>query len=100
MIPGAIVWGLAGLGGQFMYNLADASHSQAVTEQTSGSQAKKARPGLTDRLFRSEWSPVKKLTDEEYRHMLDEKLLVVEADIAVTDDEIKELEEKLRQSKR
>lgn len=41
--------------------------------------------------FRSKWSPLKKLTDEEYVDMMSEKILRVEADIALIDDRIAEL---------
>lgn len=41
--------------------------------------------------FWSRWSPLKKLTDQEYRDMMSEKMLRIDADIALIDDRIAEL---------
>lgn len=43
--------------------------------------------------LQSKWSPVTFMTDEEYETILQEKLLRVEAEMAVIDDNIKELRE-------
>ena len=42
------------------------------------------------------WSPMKKLSDEEYGNLLKERLLRIEADIALVDEEL----EKLRSEER
>jgi hypothetical protein len=47
---------------------------------------------LVQRLAESKWIPLRTLSDEEYRGMLGEKLLSVEAEIALLDDKIAELE--------
>jgi hypothetical protein len=47
---------------------------------------------LAQRLAESKWIPLRTLSDEEYRGMLGEKLLSVEAEIALLDDKIAELE--------
>lgn len=39
----------------------------------------------------SRWSPLKKLTDQEYLDLMGEKMLRLEADIALIDDRIAEL---------
>jgi hypothetical protein len=41
--------------------------------------------------FWSRLSPLKKLTDQEYRDMMSEKMLRIDADIALIDDRIAEL---------
>lgn len=41
----------------------------------------------------SKWIPLRSLTDEDYRGMLREKLLGIEAEIALVDDRIQELEQ-------
>uniref|UniRef100_A0A0D2Y2H4 Uncharacterized protein n=1 Tax=Fusarium oxysporum (strain Fo5176) TaxID=660025 RepID=A0A0D2Y2H4_FUSOF len=41
--------------------------------------------------FWTRWSPLKKLTDQEYRDMMSEKMLRIDADIALIDDRIAEL---------
>jgi len=40
----------------------------------------------------SRWVPLRSLSDEEYRNMLSEKLLGIEAEIAIIDEKIQELE--------
>lgn len=40
----------------------------------------------------SKWVPLKSLSDDEYRGILGEKLLSIEAEIALIDDKIEELE--------
>lgn len=50
-----------------------------------------AKP-LMQRMADSKWIPLRTLSDQEYRGMLDEKLLSVEAEIALIDDKIQELE--------
>lgn len=40
----------------------------------------------------SKWIPLRSLSDQEYREMLSEKLLSIEAEIALLDDKIEELE--------
>jgi hypothetical protein len=47
---------------------------------------------LAQRMAESKWIPLRTLSDEEYRGMLGEKLLSVEAEIALLDDKIAELE--------
>jgi hypothetical protein len=44
-------------------------------------------------IFDSKWSPLKRLTDSEYSHMMGEKMLKVEADIALIDERIAMLRE-------
>jgi hypothetical protein len=41
--------------------------------------------------LRSKWSPVTYLSDQEYEKILQEKLLRVDAEIAVVDDTIREI---------
>lgn len=87
-IPGAIVWGFVGLGGQYAYNVADAWHTRGVLEASQITN----RPSLLDRAFRSQWNPIKKLSDEEYERLLNDKLLAVEAGLAIANEEIEKLE--------
>ncbi|KAG0124381.1 hypothetical protein HOY82DRAFT_573246 [Tuber indicum] len=93
-VPGAIVWGLVGLGGQYAYNVADARHTQEVIEKMENREPKES---IFDRAIRSRWSPVKRLTSKEYADMLKEKLLAVEADIAIANEEIEKLERQKRE---
>ena len=44
------------------------------------------------RMAESKWIPLRTLSDQEYREMLSEKLLSIDAEIALLDDKIQELE--------
>lgn len=44
--------------------------------------------------MRSRWSPVTRLTTKEYENMLKEKLLVLQADLSLANEEIERLEKK------
>ncbi|KAI5845914.1 hypothetical protein BZA05DRAFT_407309 [Tricharina praecox] len=92
-LPGALVWGLVGLGGQYGYNIADARHTE---EAFAPPKVKVKTISLLDRTFNSRWNPIKKLSDQEYAAMLDGKLLAVEAELAITNEEIVAVEEKIR----
>lgn len=52
--------------------------------------------GMFDRVMRSKWSPVRRLTTKEYGDMLREKLLALDAEIAITNEEIEKLERQKR----
>lgn len=88
------MWGLLGLGGQFAYNTADARHTEEITSATPAPKI-----SLLDRTFRSKWNPIKKLTNAEYEEMLNGKLLALDAEIAITNEEIEKLEKASRQDK-
>jgi hypothetical protein len=47
---------------------------------------------ILQRLADSKWIPLKTLSDDEYRDILSEKLLSIEAEIAIIDEKIEELE--------
>ncbi len=75
--------------GQTIYNKLDARYSQRVAlEIQKGREEKK---GFWNKVADMEWSPMKKLSDEEYGYMLRERLLKVEADIALVDEELQKL---------
>ncbi|WYZ39952.1 hypothetical protein EsH8_IV_000293 [Colletotrichum jinshuiense] len=76
IIPGVLVFSLVGGTGQ------------AIVNSVQG------RPEVTEKkksIFESSWSPLKKLSDDEYRGMIDEKMLKIDAEIALIDDKIVEL---------
>jgi hypothetical protein len=76
VIPGAIMFSLFGAAGQALYNSAE--------ERASVSAEKD--PKLS--WLNSKWSPVKVLSEREYEEMLREKLLKVNAEIALVDESI------------
>ncbi|KAL2864527.1 uncharacterized protein BJX67DRAFT_222876 [Aspergillus lucknowensis] len=83
LIPGLVIFSLLGYVGQASYNTID----QWQLEQTMAP----SKPFL-DRMAQSKWIPLKSLSDDEYRGILSEKLLSIEAEIALIDDKIEELE--------
>lgn len=42
-------------------------------------------------IFESKWSPLRKISDEEYKDMMDEKILRLDAEISLIEDKIAEL---------
>lgn len=81
VIPSAIAYSLFGATGQYLYNVVDARKS-ALAERPE--EEKK-------HWLDSKWSPVKVLTNEEYENMMREKLLKVNAEIALVDESIEAL---------
>lgn len=79
MGPSLIFCGVAAVGGQLVANHFASRQKKAKDED--------------DSWLGSKWSPLKKLTDEEYISMMDEKILRVDADIALIDDKIAQLRE-------
>jgi predicted house-cleaning noncanonical NTP pyrophosphatase (MazG superfamily) len=87
VIPGAIMFAIFGATGQAMYNWTDARNSERVEK---GGVHKNS-------IFNSKWSPMKVLSDREYEDMLREKLLRVNAQIALVDENIEALRAQERQ---
>lgn len=71
------MWGVLGAGGQIIANGLSNRKPKIKDENESW--------------LRSNWSPLRKLTDQEYIDMMEEKILRVDADIALIDDRITEL---------
>lgn len=69
-----VLWGVIGAGGQVIANRFQVKDKSK--NETS---------------FLGSWSPLKKLSDQEYLDMLDDKVLKVEVDIALIDDKIADL---------
>ncbi|KAH8806365.1 hypothetical protein F5882DRAFT_391836 [Hyaloscypha sp. PMI_1271] len=88
VIPGAIVFALFGATGQAIYNWADARNSEVVERGKSGKK---------NSILNSKWSPMKVLSDSEYENMLREKLLRVNAQIALVNENIEALRAQERQ---
>lgn len=71
------VWTVFGTGGQIVANRMAARKPKVQDEN--------------DETFFTRWTPLKKLTDQEYRDMMSEKMLRIDADIALIDDRVAEL---------
>ena len=52
------------------------------------------RPPFLQRLAKSRWSPIEVLSDDQYAGILSERLLAVEAEIAIIDEKIEKLNAK------
>ncbi|KAK6351727.1 hypothetical protein TWF718_004874 [Orbilia javanica] len=98
LLPGLITFGLAGLGGQAVLNAIEASRNQ---EELNGNKALSIetpeKGGILSRILNSENSPVRKLTAEEYVAKMRDKQLMVDAEIALVDEEIERLTKKLKE---
>ncbi|KAG5291219.1 hypothetical protein I7I50_07962 [Histoplasma capsulatum G186AR] len=79
-MPGAVIFGIAGFLGQKSYDVID-------RWQLSRDRTAPQKP-LVQRMLESKWMLLRPLPDEEYIEMLNEKLLAVDAEIAVIDDKI------------
>ncbi|KAF5022607.1 hypothetical protein F66182_5353 [Fusarium sp. NRRL 66182] len=77
IVPAMVVWTAVGAGGQLIANRVS-SHQPKFKDETETS-------------FLSKISPLKKLSDKEYVDMMSEKMLRMDADIALIDDRIAEL---------
>lgn len=84
---------LFGYVGQTAYNALDARHSEQVASEAQAAadgQGKKVKR-FWERVAEMRWSPLTVLSDEDYRNILKEKLLRVEAEIALVDEEVERL---------
>ena len=83
------MFSIFGLLGQSIYNSLDALHTEEL--QLASNDGKPASTPFWRRVGNSKWSPMKVLTDEQYEKMLRERLLRVNAEIALVDENIEKL---------
>lgn len=86
MIPGMIMFSIIGAAGQAIYNTADARHTDRSTDRQS--------EGFGRRVANSRWSPIKVLNDDEYATIVKERILRLDVEIALTQDQIGDLQSK------
>jgi hypothetical protein len=84
------MFSLFGWAGQHGYDYLDKRNSQGLREQArlKATGDNEPQDNLLSRFAKSKWSPMSVLTDEQYEEMLQEKLLKVEAEIAIIDERI------------
>ena len=101
VIPGTIMFTLFGYLGQTIYNTLDARHSEQVASDAQAMAEGKEKDGkrFWERIAEMKWSPLKVLSDEDYGNVLKEKLLRVDAEIALVDEEVERLKEEERRMK-
>ena len=78
-----VVFSLLGYVGQKSYNAIDAWQME---------QPDTPSKPIIQRMADSKWIPLRSLSDQDYRGMLSEKLLSIEAEIALIDEKIDALE--------
>ena len=92
-IPGTLVYALMGFVGQRAIIWADERHARSVErekdEETAGRE--EVERGWIDRVASMKWTGLTKLTNDEYAGILGEKMLKIEAQIAIIDEQIEEL---------
>ena len=81
------MFSLFGWAGQSLYNELDARNTRKL-QATSLSPATAAAPNILQKLASMKYSPMKILSDAEYEAMLRERLLEVDAQIALLDEKI------------
>lgn len=85
VLPGALMGGLIGYSGQGVYNYYDKQHTASLTPDAP------PKPPILDRIMSSKFFPLRKMSDEEYLGILQEKLWKIKAEIAVLDDDLAKL---------
>jgi hypothetical protein len=86
VLPGFLAFGAIGYLGQWMYDAMDRRRMEKVnSDGTLGAGNEK------ENWMRSKWVPWKALTDEEYEAILREKLLRVDAEMALLDESLERL---------
>ncbi|MCJ1339718.1 hypothetical protein MMC09_005008 [Bachmanniomyces sp. S44760] len=90
IIPGAIVFSLFTGVGQSIYNKVDARHTDHVRSELDSTMQGKP---FWQRFADWRWTPVKFLSDEDYEKMLRDKLLRLDADIAIVDEDLAKVKE-------
>ena len=85
VLPATLVLSGMGYCGQVAYEKLDRRHTESLLHKEDRSN------NLLQRIAKSRWIPVQALTDEEYRDMLQEKLLRVDTEMALIDDRIEEI---------
>ena len=90
--PGMAVFGLVGLGGHWI-NEKRLERRELIGEMM-GAEGEQKRVGWIEWVTTRKWSPIQMLSDEEYREIMMRKLLKVEAEIAVLEDDVKAIRER------
>lgn len=95
--PGTFVFGLLGFVGQKGYNFLDKKNTEELEEEARLAAKGEKKKNFMERIAEMKWSPMEVLTDERYEEMLQEKLLKLEAEIAIIDDKIEGFRQKARE---
>ena len=101
IIPGTIMFTLFGSLGQTVFNALDARHSKqvAIDIQAAAEGKTQGPKRFWERVAEMKWSPLTVVSDEDYGNLLKEKLLRVDAEIALVDEEMERLRGEERRMK-
>ena len=88
IIPGMLVFGAVGAVGQKIWDSRQAANQAAFVREDDGQEVAFGGEKPKASWMNAKWSPVKVLSDDEYENLLREKLLRVDADIAILDENI------------
>ena len=90
VLPGALVFGVSGLGVQAVFD-----HMIASSDSHESSSGLNTRvSGIVSRVADGKWSPFRRLSEHDYEKLLQERLLRIDAEIALIDENIGRLREK------
>jgi hypothetical protein len=82
-VPGLVVFSFLGYVGQSSWNMVERRRLES-----DGAPSK----SILQRMADSKWIPLRVLSDDEFKHLLNEKLLSIEAEIALLDEKIADME--------
>lgn len=91
------MFGLFGFVGQKGYNFLDKKNTEELQEDARLAAKGEKKKNFMERIAEMKWSPMEVLTDDRYEEMLQEKLLKLEAEIAIIDDKIEAFKQKARE---
>lgn len=100
LTPALDVQGNRGLASSVVFCSVATSGGQLLLNTFTGRKRKPEADLEDGHWLGGRYSPLKQLSDEEYIHMMDEKILRVDADIALIDDRIKDLKQKQQHPER
>lgn len=101
-LPALLMFSLFGWAGQSLFNELDARNTREIhasktvlatkplseAQHTNPHPAAKNPPNFLQKIAAMKYSPIKELSDAEYEAILQERLLSVEAEIALLDEKI------------
>jgi len=93
IVPGAIVGSISGGAGQWSYNM-----YQQRKQQIAAQPRAKPENSLFYRLLSSPYSPIRRLSDQDWEEIIGDKMLKVDVEIALIDDQIAALKKEQREN--
>ena len=99
VVPGTLMFALFGFAGQHGYNYLDGRNSAEVEERAGARLQGRVveKDNFMQKIAKSKWSPMSVLTDEQYEEMMRERMLKIDAEIAILDERIEGYQRKARE---